>query len=118
MSPEFGSTVAIFPVDEVTTDYLRLTGRSEEQIALVEAYAKRQGLWHDPSNEAAYSEYLELDLSTVAPSIAGPKRPQDRIVLSQAKQSFRQVLPSYAAAGDTMPNAADKIARAPSRARA
>src|SRR5699024_12359291 len=76
-------------------------------IALVEAYAKRQGLWHDPSNEAAYSEYLELDLSTVVPSIAGPKRPQDRIVLSQAKASFRQVLPSYAAAGDTMTNAAD-----------
>src|SRR5690625_4648350 len=70
MSPEFGSTVAIFPVDEVTTDYLRMTGRSENQVALVEAYAKRQGLWHDPSNEAAYSEYLELDLSTVVPSIA------------------------------------------------
>jgi len=96
MSPEFGSTCAIFPVDEVTIDYLRLTGRSEEQLALVEAYAKRQGLWHDPSNEVAYSEYLELDLSTVVPSIAGPKRPQDRIVLSEAKESFREVLPSYA----------------------
>ncbi|MGY5764403.1 aconitate hydratase AcnA [Brachybacterium sp. DNPG3] len=96
MSPEFGSTCAIFPIDEVTVDYLRLTGRSEEQLALVEAYAKRQGLWHDPSVEAQYSEYLELDLSTVVPSIAGPKRPQDRIVLTEAKESFRQVLPAYA----------------------
>ena len=99
MSPEFGSTVAIFPVDEVTTDYLRLTGRSEEQVALVEAYAKRQGLWHDPSTEVEYSEYLELDLSTVVPSIAGPKRPQDRIILTEAKESFREVLPSYAGEG-------------------
>ena len=96
MSPEFGSTCAIFPIDEVTVDYMRLTGRSEEQLALVEAYAKRQGLWHDPSVEPAYSEYLELDLSTVVPSIAGPKRPQDRIVLTEAKDSFRKVLPSYA----------------------
>ena len=96
MSPEFGSTCAIFPVDEVTIDYLRLTGRSEEQLALVESYAKRQGLWHDPANEVEYSEYLELDLSTVVPSIAGPKRPQDRIVLSDAKENFREVLPSYA----------------------
>ena len=99
MSPEFGSTVAIFPVNEVTTDYLRLTGRTEEQVALVEAYAKRQGLWHDPSTEVEYSEYLELDLSTVVPSIAGPKRPQDRIVLTEAKESFREVLPSYAGEG-------------------
>ena len=97
MSPEFGSTCAIFPIDDVTVDYLRLTGRSEEQLALVEAYAKRQGLWHDPSTEAEYSEYLELDLSTVVPSIAGPKRPQDRIVLTEAKDSFRKVLPTYAA---------------------
>ncbi|WP_193106439.1 aconitate hydratase AcnA [Brachybacterium sp. FME24] len=97
MSPEFGSTCAIFPIDDVTVDYMRLTGRSEEQLALVEAYAKRQGLWHDPSKEVAYSEYLELDLSTVVPSIAGPKRPQDRIVLTEAKESFREVLPSYAA---------------------
>ena len=96
MSPEFGSTCAIFPVDEVTVDYMRLTGRTEEQLALVEAYAKRQGLWHDPSKEVEYSEYLELDLSTVVPSIAGPKRPQDRIVLTEAKESFREVLPSYA----------------------
>ncbi|MGP5839057.1 aconitate hydratase AcnA [Brachybacterium alimentarium] len=96
MSPEFGSTCAIFPVDEVTVDYMRLTGRTEEQLALVEAYAKRQGLWHDPSKEVECSEYLGLDLSTVVPSIAGPKRPQDRIVLTEAKESFREVLPSYA----------------------
>ncbi len=95
MSPEFGSTCAIFPIDEVTLDYLRLTGRAAGHIALVEAYAKEQGLWHDPANEARYSEYLELDLSTVVPSIAGPKRPQDRIVLAQAKQAFAAVLPSY-----------------------
>ncbi len=75
MSPEFGSTAAIFPIDEETVRYLKLTGRSEEQVALVEAYAKEQGLWHDPSHEPEYSEYLELDLSTVVPSIAGPKRP-------------------------------------------
>jgi aconitate hydratase len=106
MSPEFGSTCAIFPIDNVTVDYLRLTGRSEEQLALVEAYAKRQGLWHDPSQEASYSEYLELDLSTVVPSIAGPKRPQDRIVLTGAKESFREVLPSYAGDGASVsPNA-------------
>ncbi|WP_298228320.1 aconitate hydratase AcnA [Gryllotalpicola sp.] len=95
MSPEFGSTAAIFPIDDVTLDYLRLTGRSEEQIALVEAYSKAQHLWHDASHEPVYSEYLELDLSTVVPSIAGPKRPQDRIVLSDAKSAFEQVLPSY-----------------------
>lgn len=102
MSPEFGSTCAIFPIDDETLNYLRLTGRSEEQVELVEAYAKRQGLWHDPSREAQYSEYLELDLSTVVPSIAGPKRPQDRIILSEAKESFRKVLPTYAA-GDEVP---------------
>lgn len=96
MSPEFGSTVAIFPIDEVTLDYLRVTGRSEQEVALVEAYTKAQGLWHDPSIEPVYSEYLELDLSTVVPSIAGPKRPQDRIELSKAKASFEQVLPTYA----------------------
>ena len=95
MSPEYGSTIAVFPVDEKTTEYLRLTGRDEQQIALVEAYAKEQGLWHDPSREANYSEYLELDLSTVVPSIAGPKRPQDRILLSEAKNSFEGFLPSY-----------------------
>ena len=96
MSPEFGSTAAIFPIDDVTLDYLRLTGRSEERVRLVEAYTKAQGMWHDPSREPVYSEYLELDLSTVVPSIAGPKRPQDRIVLSGAKESFQEVLPTYA----------------------
>ena len=96
MSPEFGSTAAIFPIDEVTLDYLRLTGRSEERVRLVEAYTKAQGMWHDPAREPVYSEYLELDLSTVVPSIAGPKRPQDRIILSRAKESFREVLPAYA----------------------
>jgi aconitate hydratase len=95
MSPEFGSTVAIFPIDEVTLDYLRITGRSDEEVALVEAYTKAQGLWHDPSIEPVYSEYLELDLSTVKTSIAGPKRPQDRIELSKAKTAFNEVLPSY-----------------------
>ena len=97
MSPEFGSTVAIFPIDAVTMDYLRVTGRTEEEIALVEAYTKAQGLWHDPSIEPRFSEYLTLDLSTVVPSIAGPKRPQDRIELSKAKESFAQVLPTYSA---------------------
>jgi aconitate hydratase len=97
MSPEFGSTAAMFPIDEVTLDYLRVTGRPQEQIDLVEAYAKEQGLWHDPSIEPRFSEYLELDLATVVPSIAGPKRPQDRIVLSKAKESFEAVLPSYSA---------------------
>lgn len=96
MSPEFGSTVAIFPIDDVTLDYLRVTGRNDDEIALVEAYTKAQGLWHDPSIEPVYSEYLELDLSTVVPSIAGPKRPQDRIELSNAKSAFEKVLPSYA----------------------
>ncbi|MBW3068634.1 MULTISPECIES: aconitate hydratase AcnA [unclassified Actinomyces] len=97
MSPEFGSTAAIFPIDDVTLDYLRLTGRSKENIRLVEEYTKAQGLWHDPSRQATYSEYLELDLSTVVPSIAGPKRPQDRIELSGAKPAFEQILPTYAA---------------------
>jgi len=95
MSPEFGSTCAIFPIDEVTLEYLRLTGRPAASVALIEAYAKEQGLWHDPSREARYSERLELDLSTVVPSIAGPKRPQDRISLSEAKNAFRKVLPTY-----------------------
>lgn len=95
MSPEFGSTCAIFPIDDVTLDYLRLTGRDDEQVALVEAYAKQQGMWLDPSAEARYSELVELDLSTVVPSIAGPKRPQDRIVLTEAKAAFRKVLPTY-----------------------
>ncbi|NKQ52594.1 aconitate hydratase AcnA [Amycolatopsis sp. K13G38] len=95
MSPEFGSTAAIFPIDEETLRYLKLTGRSAEQLALVEAYAKEQGLWHDPAHEPVYSEYLELDLSTVVPSIAGPKRPQDRIELSDAKSSFRKSVHDY-----------------------
>jgi aconitate hydratase len=97
MSPEFGSTCAIFPIDQVTLDYLKVTGRSQEQIDLVEAYTKAQGLWHDPSIEPRFSEYLELDLSTVVPSIAGPKRPQDRIELSDAKEAFSKVLPTYSA---------------------
>ena len=100
MSPEFGSTAAIFPIDEVTIDYLKLTGRSEEQIQLVEDYAKTQGLWHDPENEVEYSEYLELDLSTVVPSISGPKRPQDRIELSDAKNQFAKDIHNYAAPGE------------------
>ncbi|HEX4400591.1 MAG TPA: aconitate hydratase AcnA [Galbitalea sp.] len=96
MSPEFGSTAAIFPIDDVTLDYMRLTGRSEEQVELVEAYSKLQTLWHDASREPTYSEYLELDLSTVVPSIAGPKRPQDRVELSNAKNQFEIDLESYA----------------------
>ena len=92
MSPEYGSTVAIFPIDDETLHYLRLTGRSPEQVALVEAYAKEQGLWHDPSAEPRYSERLELDVSTVVPSLAGPKRPQDRVEVSAAKESFRGAL--------------------------
>jgi len=96
MSPEFGSTAAMFPIDEITMDYLRITGRSQEQLDLVEAYAKAQGLWHDPSIEPRFSEYLELDLSTVVPSIAGPKRPQDRVVLSESKPSFKKALEAYA----------------------
>jgi len=95
MSPEFGSTAAIFPIDDVTLDYLRLTGRSDDSVALVESYAKEQGLWHDPSTEIKYSEYLELDLSTVVPSIAGPKRPQDRVELTSAKAQFRKDLRNY-----------------------
>ncbi|EGD42628.1 aconitate hydratase 1 [Nocardioidaceae bacterium Broad-1] len=100
MSPEFGSTIAIFPVDEETINYLKLTGRSEEQLALVEKYAKEQGLWHDPAAEPRYSETLELDLSTVVPSIAGPKRPQDRVELTDAKTSFEGHLPSYTSKTD------------------
>ena len=96
MSPEFGSTAAMFPIDQVTLDYLRMTGREEEQIALVEAYAKLQKLWHDPEHEPTFSEYLELDLSTVVPSIAGPKRPQDRVVLTESKQQFEKDLVDYA----------------------
>jgi aconitate hydratase len=96
MSPEFGSTCAIFPIDDVTLDYLRLTGRSDQDVALVGAYAKEQGMWHDQSVEPRFSEYLELDLSTVVPSIAGPKRPQDRVALSESKEAFRGALTDYA----------------------
>jgi aconitate hydratase len=96
MSPEFGSTAAIFPIDDVTLDYLRLTGRSDEQVSLVEAYSKAQKLWHDPAVEPVFSEYLELDLSTVVPSIAGPRRPQDRIELSESKEKFNSDLGDYA----------------------
>ncbi|MFJ4742915.1 aconitate hydratase AcnA [Streptomyces sp. NPDC088775] len=95
MSPEFGSTAAIFPIDDETLKYLRLTGRDEQQVALVEAYAKEQGLWLDPAAEPDFSEKLELDLSTVVPSIAGPKRPQDRIILANAKQQFAQDVRNY-----------------------
>ena len=95
MSPEFGSTCAIFPIDQQTVDYLELTGRPAEQVALVEAYAKEQGLWHDPAAEPRYSEQLTLDLSTVVPSLAGPKRPQDRVALTDAKESFREALGNY-----------------------
>ncbi len=95
MSPEYGSTIAVFPVDAETLRYLRLTGRDDQQIALVETYAKEQGLWHDPEAEPRYSEYLELDLATVVPSIAGPKRPQDRVALADAKSAFRAALVDY-----------------------
>ncbi|WP_328332601.1 MULTISPECIES: aconitate hydratase AcnA [unclassified Streptomyces] len=95
MSPEFGSTAAIFPIDAETLNYLRLTGRDEKQVALVEAYSKEQGLWLDPAAEPDFSEKLELDLATVVPSIAGPKRPQDRIVLANAKAQFAQDVRNY-----------------------
>jgi aconitate hydratase len=98
MSPEFGSTAAIFPIDDATIEYLRLTGRPESQLDLVEKYAKTQGLWHDPDRELRFSEELTLDLSTVVPSIAGPKRPQDRIELANAKTAFRDALPAYTGA--------------------
>lgn len=97
MSPEFGSTIAVFPIDEQTIEYLELTGRPQEQLDLVEAYAKEQGLWHDPEAEPRYSEKLELDLSTVVPSLAGPKRPQDRVAVTDAKDGFRGALADYVA---------------------
>jgi len=95
MSPEYGSTVAIFPIDEQTIEYLKFTGRSNDQLALVESYAKKQGLWLDPNHEPRFSEHLQLDLSTIEPSIAGPKRPQDRVSLKNAKDNFNKVLPNY-----------------------
>lgn len=106
MSPEFGSTAAIFPIDDETLSYMRLTGRSEQQVALVEAYAKEQGLWLDPKAEPDFSEKLELDLATVVPSIAGPKRPQDRIVLADAKSQFAQDVRNYVKDGGDVDEAA------------
>ncbi|MER8035483.1 aconitate hydratase AcnA [Streptomyces hydrogenans] len=100
MSPEFGSTAAVFPIDDETLNYLKLTGRSAQQVALVEAYAKEQGLWLDPKAEPDFSEKLELDLSTVVPSIAGPKRPQDRIILANAAEQFAQDVRNYVATAD------------------
>jgi aconitate hydratase len=100
MSPEYGSTIAVFPIDDETTKYMRLTGRDEQQIALVEAYAKAQGLWHDPDHEPRFSEYLELDLGDVVPSIAGPKRPQDRVSLTESASSFQTALADYAGSSD------------------
>jgi aconitate hydratase len=120
MSPEFGSTCAIFPIDAETLTYLRLTGRPAQQVALVEAYAKEQGLWHDPAAHPRYSEELQLDLSTVVPSLAGPKRPQDRVALTDAKTSFREALGAYVSDGldadieDTFP-ASDPVAPATGR---
>jgi aconitate hydratase len=112
MSPEYGSTVAIFPIDEETVRYLRMTGRDETQVALVEAYAKAQGLWHDPGLEdyvePRYSEQIELDLASVVPSIAGPKRPQDRISLSDAKAGFRNALADYAGGSETEHHGVDE----------
>ncbi|HEX6150386.1 aconitate hydratase [Nocardioides sp.] len=108
MSPEFGSTAAMFPIDEETLKYLELTGRSKEQLALVEAYAKEQGLWHDPAAtayvEPRFSEALELDLATVVPSLAGPKRPQDRVAVTDAKEAFRGALGDYVDHGDDDPD--------------
>ncbi len=121
MSPEFGSTCAIFPIDDETLAYLRLTGRAEEHVALVEAYAKEQGLWHDPARDIVFSEELDLDLSTIVPSIAGPKRPQDRVALSDAKNAFREAVTAYVpgseqddGVADTFP-ASDPIAAEPAR---
>ncbi len=103
MSPEYGSTAAIFPIDDETLRYLRLTGRSEGQVALVEAYCKEQGLWHDPSVEARYTSVIELDLSTIVPSLAGPKRPQDRVALTDARASFHTALRDYVRHEDAVP---------------
>jgi aconitate hydratase len=107
MSPEYGSTCAIFPIDDETLHYLRFTGRTDEQVELVEAYAKANGLWHDPSTEPAFSETLELDLATIEPSLAGPKRPQDRVPLKSAKPMFREALGSYVD-GDSVQDAVDE----------
>ena len=95
MAPEYGSTCAIFPIDEETIRYLALAGRTTEQLELVEKYSRANGLWHDPAHSPRYSEHIELDLSQVVPSISGPKRPQDRISLSDAKSSYEKTIPSY-----------------------
>jgi len=95
MSPEYGATCGFFPVDSETLRYLRLTGRPEERIALVEAYCKENALWHDPDEPPTYSQVIELDLSTVEPSLAGPRRPQDRVPLREAKRAFLDALPSF-----------------------
>src|SRR6059058_1077901 len=105
MSPEYGATCGFFPVDEITLDYLRLTGRPAERIALVEAYCKENMLWHDPSDHATYSEIVELDLGEVEPSLAGPRRPQDRVPLARAKTSFLQTLGTF---GVDYPNGHDQ----------
>jgi aconitate hydratase len=109
MSPEYGSTCAIFPIDEETLRYLRFTGRSPDQVTLVETYAKQNGLWHDPSTAPEFSETLELDLSTVEPSLAGPKRPQDRVALANAKERFRAALSGFTAEGDTGHSVQDSV---------
>jgi aconitate hydratase len=114
MAPEYGATCGIFPIDKESLRYLRLTGRSEEQIALVEAYAREQGLFHDEKTpEAEYSELLTLDLDTVEPSLAGPKRPQDRVVLSQAGESFQKALPSLIKPKSGAKTAAPTVANGP-----
>ncbi len=107
MSPEYGATCTMFPIDQVTLDYLRFTGRDEEHLALVEAYAKAQGLWHDPgAPEPVYSEHLSLDLADVEPSLAGPARPQDRVALAAARDSFRLAIDRTPATAPTEPAAA------------
>jgi aconitate hydratase len=107
MSPEYGATCTMFPIDQVTLDYLRFTGRDEEHLALVEAYAKAQGLWHDPgAPEPVYSEYATLDLADVEPSLAGPARPQDRVSLSAAGDAYRVALDRSPRTASTVPAAA------------
>jgi aconitate hydratase len=107
MSPEYGSTCAIFPIDDETLHYLRFTGRPDDQVALVEAYAKTNALWHDPDAEPAYSETLELDLASIEPSLAGPKRPQDRVPLASAKTAFRAALADFTD-GDSVRDSVDE----------
>ena len=95
MSPEYGATCGFFPVDDATITYLRLTGRPDERVALVEAYCKENLLWHDADDHPTYSHVVELDLGTVEPSLAGPRRPQDRVPLRKAKDAFLHELPSF-----------------------